>query len=56
MQPFALGSYLNFPGLAEEGEQLLRGAYGGNFERLQAAKKRYDPQNLFRGTLSVRSS
>jgi FAD/FMN-containing dehydrogenase len=40
--------YLNFPGLGEEGEDLLRRTYGDNFARLQAIKRKYDPGNLFR--------
>jgi FAD/FMN-containing dehydrogenase len=54
MQQFSDGgSYLNFPGFAEEGERLLRGAYGSNFDRLRAVKSKYDPGNLFRANLNI---
>jgi FAD/FMN-containing dehydrogenase len=42
------GVYLNFPGFYEEGEELLRAAYGDNYERLVVIKNKYDPTNLFR--------
>lgn len=48
------GIYLNFPGVAEDGESLVRGAYGGNYERLRAVKAKYDPGNLFHGNFNVR--
>lgn len=47
------GAYLNFPGFAEEGDDLFRKAYGPNYERLRAVKTQYDPGNLFRGNLSI---
>jgi FAD/FMN-containing dehydrogenase len=42
------GVYLNFPGFLEEGEGLMRDAYGENYERLIEIKDKYDPANLFR--------
>lgn len=42
------GLYVNFPGLGEEGEQLVKDAYGAHYNRLVALKTRYDPTNLFR--------
>ena len=40
--------YLNFPGLGE-GDTLVRDAFGADtYKRLQAVKRRYDPENLFR--------
>jgi FAD/FMN-containing dehydrogenase len=48
MQPFSNGAvYLNFPGLGEEGEQMVRASMGGNYERLAQLKAAYDPTNLF---------
>jgi FAD/FMN-containing dehydrogenase len=46
-EPFATGrTYMNF--LSDEGEDRVRAAYGENYPRLAALKRRYDPTNLFR--------
>jgi FAD/FMN-containing dehydrogenase len=47
------GVYLNFPGLGEEKEALVRAGYGENYERLAELKKTYDPENLFRMNLNI---
>ncbi len=41
----ASGTYVNF--LMNEGQDRVREAYGANYPRLTAIKKRYDPDNLF---------
>jgi FAD/FMN-containing dehydrogenase len=47
------GMYLNFPGHTEEGDALLRQSFGSSYERLQAVKAKYDPENLFRSTFNI---
>jgi FAD/FMN-containing dehydrogenase len=47
------GVYLNFAGLGEENDALARAAYGPNYERLARIKRRYDPDNLFRGNINI---
>lgn len=49
LAPFSDGSrYLNFAGLQEEGEAMMRDAFGPQYARLAALKAQYDPTNLFR--------
>jgi hypothetical protein len=48
MQEFSDGSrYLNFPGFQEEGDEMMRQAFGPQYQRLENLKNRYDPANLF---------
>jgi FAD/FMN-containing dehydrogenase len=55
MAPRTTGrSYLNFPGFAEEKEDMIRAAYGSNYERLAELKSIYDPTNLFRINHNIR--
>jgi FAD/FMN-containing dehydrogenase len=47
LAPHATGSvYVNF--MPEDEPDRVQGAYGGNYDRLAAIKRRYDPRNLFR--------
>jgi FAD/FMN-containing dehydrogenase len=47
LRPEGAGVYVNF--LEREGPDRVREAYpGGTYERLQAIKAKYDPENLFR--------
>ncbi|MEO8277299.1 MAG: BBE domain-containing protein, partial [Thermoanaerobaculia bacterium] len=39
------GGYVNF--MAGDDDQKVRDNYRGNYSRLAAIKKRYDPSNLF---------
>ncbi len=41
------GAYVNMM-MHDEGEDRVRASYRGNYERLVAAKRRYDPENRFR--------
>ena len=48
------GVFLSFPGMGEEGQQLLKAAHGPNHDRLAALKKKHDPENLFRLNQNIR--
>jgi len=49
MEPFSDGSrYMNFAGMQEEGDSMVRAAFGPHYGRLAALKAKYDPSNLFR--------
>lgn len=48
MRPFIPGGvYVNELG-ADDGEDRVRAAYGSNYDRLAALKKKYDTANFFR--------
>jgi FAD/FMN-containing dehydrogenase len=47
------GAYINFM-MDDEGEARVRAAYGANYERLVAVKRKYDPANLFRVNHNIR--
>ncbi|MDM0106427.1 FAD-binding oxidoreductase [Variovorax sp. J22R24] len=50
--PHATGSgYVNF--LTEDEAERVAASYGANHERLQAVKRRFDPDNLFRMNLNI---
>ncbi|WP_108446768.1 FAD-binding oxidoreductase [Halomonas denitrificans] len=52
LAPFATGGgYVNF--LTEDEGDRVASAYGVNFARLQAVKRRVDPDNLFRVNLNI---
>lgn len=54
MAPHSTGGiYLNFAGLGEEKEELVRAGYGVNYDRLAALKTKYDPENVFRMNLNI---
>ena len=47
------GAYINF--LSDEGPDRVRAAYGEEgYARLQALKRRYDPDNLFHRNQNIR--
>ncbi len=47
-------TYLNFAGLAEEADQMLKDSFGEGYRRLQSIKEIYDPENLFRTNFNIR--
>jgi FAD/FMN-containing dehydrogenase len=53
MTPHRSGAYLlNF--LGEEGDDTIRAAFGGNYDRLVEIKTKYDPTNFFRRNQNVK--
>jgi FAD/FMN-containing dehydrogenase len=48
------GMYPNFPGFGEEGNELVKSAYGKNYERLAKIKSKYDPDNFFSVNLNIK--
>lgn len=51
--PFSTGGvYVNF--LTDDEPERIKAAYGPGYDRLVAAKKKYDPENLFRTNQNIR--
>jgi FAD/FMN-containing dehydrogenase len=53
LEPHTVGTYLNFPGLLEEGQEQIRRAFGANYDRLVEIKRHWDPDNLFRANQNI---
>jgi len=46
------GAYVNM--MMDEGEERIRASYRGNYDRLVAVKRQFDPDNLFRVNQNIR--
>ncbi len=46
------GAYVNM--MMDEGEERIRASYRGNYDRLVAIKRQFDPDNLFRVNQNIR--
>jgi FAD/FMN-containing dehydrogenase len=54
LQPYSTGGvYVNYLGVGDD-ESRVPEAFGSNYQRLQAIKQRYDPENLFRANQNIR--
>jgi FAD/FMN-containing dehydrogenase len=53
LHPFSAGgAYVNF--MMEEGQERAKASFGGNYNRLAAIKKKFDPTNFFRVNQNIR--
>ncbi len=53
MRPWSkAGAYVNY--LSSDNDEAVRGAYGANYSRLVALKRKYDPSNAFHGNRNIR--
>ena len=53
LDPFTNGFYVNTD-VGDDPQRRIRAAYGDNYPRLAALKKRYDPANLFRLNANIK--
>jgi FAD/FMN-containing dehydrogenase len=53
MKPFSSGAYL-LSFLDQEPDEIIKAAFGSNYDRLGAVKKKYDPTNFFRVNHNIR--
>jgi FAD/FMN-containing dehydrogenase len=57
MEPYSTGAeYLNFPGLYEESDQMVRNSFGKNYARLVELKNKYDPTNFFQLNQNIKAT
>jgi FAD/FMN-containing dehydrogenase len=56
LRPYSTGGvYVNNIGREEDdGADQVRAAYGANYQRLAALKKKYDPENFFRHNQNIK--
>ncbi len=54
LKPYSTGGvYVNYLGVGDD-ESRVPEAFGSNYQRLQAIKQEYDPQNLFRANQNIK--
>jgi FAD/FMN-containing dehydrogenase len=53
IEPMTHGQYVNLAA-TDDREARVHAAYGDNYSRLAALKKRYDPHNLFRLNANIK--
>jgi hypothetical protein len=55
LRPYSENAHL-LSALDVEGDDVIKGAFGSNFSRLAAVKKKYDPSNFFRVNQNIQPS